>query len=78
MISVFVLAMLLHPEVQRRAQEQIDTVVGRERMPTTEDKSDLPYIQALVKELFRWLPDDPLGVPRCSTEARVPGFYLSP
>ena len=49
-------------------QQQVDVVVGRQRMPTTVDRDKLPYVHALVMELFRWLPDDPIGVPRRTSE----------
>lgn len=55
--------MVLYPEVLKRAQEEIDAVVGRERMPTFEDQSSLPYIDAIVKEALRWRPGAPLGLP---------------
>ena len=55
--------MVLYPEVQRRAQEQLDAVVGRDRLPTFEDIEALPYIQAVVKEMLRWHPVTPLGEP---------------
>ena len=71
MLSIFILAMLLHPDAQRSAQKQIDAIVGRGRMPTTTDLSDLPYIRALVSELFRWLSVAPTGVVRCSTQVRT-------
>ena len=35
--------MVLYPEVQQRAQEELDRVVGRDRLPTVEDEKDLPY-----------------------------------
>lgn len=40
--------MILFPEVQRRGQREIDSVVGRDRLPTMEDLENLPYIQAMV------------------------------
>lgn len=53
--------MLLHPEVQAKAQSQIDDVVGNDRLPEFADIDRLPYIQAIIKELFRWQPVTPLG-----------------
>ncbi len=53
--------MTLYPEVQRKAQEEIDRVVGNERLPTLDDRENLPYVDALVKELFRCKPVTPLG-----------------
>jgi cytochrome P450 len=55
------LAMVLHPEAQRRAQEEIDRVVGRDRVPTFKDQDNLPYITALVKETSRWRTVGPIG-----------------
>ena len=42
--------MLLYPEIQRFAQEQIDKVVGSDRIPAMEDEPNLPYIRSLMKE----------------------------
>jgi cytochrome P450 len=56
----FVLAVLLRPEVQRRAQEEIDSVTRRERFPTFEDRPKLPFVGALCKEILRWRPAAPL------------------
>lgn len=53
--------MLHYPDVMRRAHEELDAVVGRERAPTFADKDSLPYIQAIVYETLRWRPPLPLG-----------------
>ena len=58
--------MLNYPEVMRRAQEELDTVVGRGRIPSFADADNLPYIRAIVRETLRWHPVSPLGVwPHC-------------
>ncbi|KZV60974.1 cytochrome P450 [Peniophora sp. CONT] len=67
-MSWWTLAMLAYPEVQKRAQEELDTVVGRTRLPTFADLPHLPYIRAMVKEALRWRPVDPVGLPHCSIE----------
>ncbi|KAI0292399.1 cytochrome P450 [Russula brevipes] len=67
-MSWWALAMIAHPEVQRRAQAELDTVVGRSRVPTFADFSSLPYIQAIVKEVLRWRPPLPLALPHCTSE----------
>lgn len=46
--------MVLHPNVLKRAQEEIDRVVGPNRLPSVSDRKDLPYIEALVQETLRW------------------------
>ena len=53
--------MVMHPEVQRKAQEEIDRVIGGGRLPTLADQPSLPYVDALVKEVFRWQQSGPLG-----------------
>ncbi|KAI9454956.1 cytochrome P450 [Russula earlei] len=73
----FVLAVLLHPGVQRRAQGEIDAVTGRERFPTFEDRPSLPFVDAVCKEVLRWRPPAPLHVPHAATEDHVyEGFFI--
>jgi hypothetical protein len=60
MSSLF-LALTLYPEVQKRAQAELDSVISRDRLPTSEDKPRLPYIEAMCKELLRWQVVAPLG-----------------
>ena len=55
--------MALHPEVQRKAQAEIDAVVGPNRLPDFQDRPSLPYINAVVKESSRWNLVTPLGRP---------------
>lgn len=57
------LAMIAHPEQQKKCQDELDNVVGRFRMPTLKDQDSLPYLRATVRELLRWRPIAPLG--RC-------------
>jgi cytochrome P450 len=60
--------MMAHPEFQNRAQAELDEVVGRSRPPNFSDAPNLPYIQALIKEVLRWRPSLPLAVPHSTTE----------
>ena len=55
--------MALYPEVQKKAQAEIDAVVGPNRLPDFHDLSSLPYINAVMKELSRWNLVGPLGNP---------------
>ena len=63
----WLLAILVHPEIQTRAHSELDKVVGRARPPTFADLPSLPYIRALVKETLRWARIAPFGVPHRST-----------
>lgn len=52
-LSSFVLALVIHPEVQAKAQQELDSVIGRGRLPDFNDRHALPYINAVVKEVLR-------------------------
>ncbi|KAH7013861.1 cytochrome P450 [Ilyonectria destructans] len=67
-ISSFILAMILFPGVQKKAQEEIDNIIGVDRLPQVEDRDNLPYVSALVKETLRWLPVAPLGAAHATDE----------
>ncbi|KAJ3489946.1 hypothetical protein NLI96_g1783 [Meripilus lineatus] len=65
-LSLF-LAMSLHPEVQQRAQEELDSVC-QSRMPEFSDRQNLPYINALCIEILRWSSTVPLAFPHTTVE----------
>ncbi|KAI0055220.1 cytochrome P450 [Artomyces pyxidatus] len=67
-LSWWLFAILLYPDTQRRAQAELDAVVGRDRVPVFSDLPHLPYIRAMVKETLRWRPALPLGLPHATTE----------
>ncbi|KAG1755285.1 uncharacterized protein EDB91DRAFT_1214750 [Suillus paluster] len=59
---VFVLAMVSsYPDVKKRAQVGFNSVIGRHRLPTFEDRVSLPYVEEMMRETFRWHPIAPLG-----------------
>ncbi|TFY66988.1 hypothetical protein EVJ58_g1910 [Rhodofomes roseus] len=62
-LSTFILAMLLHPEVCQKAQAEIDRTVGTERLPDFDDREALPYLECVIREVFRWNCPVPLGIP---------------
>ncbi|KAE8353225.1 cytochrome P450 [Aspergillus coremiiformis] len=76
-IDCFFLAMALYPEVQKKAQEEIDHVIGN-RLPTFADRDNLPYINAMVKELLRWHPVVPANMPHVSTHDDMCHGYFIP
>lgn len=53
--------MTLYPDVAKKAQEEIDSIVGNERLPSYADREYMPYVDALVKEVFRWNSVVPTG-----------------
>ncbi|KDQ63502.1 hypothetical protein JAAARDRAFT_147890 [Jaapia argillacea MUCL 33604] len=78
-VTTFILAMVLHPEVQKRAQADLDAVVGVEgRLPDFEDRSRLPFIDAIISETLRWHPVTPLALAHASMEDDVYEGYFIP
>ncbi|KAJ7910500.1 cytochrome P450 [Mycena leptocephala] len=59
----FLLAMVLHPEVLAKAQKEIDSVVGTDRLPSFSDRASLPFVDALLSEVYRWGVPVPLSLP---------------
>ncbi|KAJ7075379.1 putative monooxygenase [Mycena belliarum] len=62
-VLIFFLAMILNPAVQAKARKELDDIIGRDRLPTIDDKVSLPYIRSIMTEVLRWHPAVPLGVP---------------
>lgn len=67
-ISAFIQAMTKWPEVMKKAQRELDNVVGEDRTPTFDDYEKLPYVAATVKEAMRWRPVGALGFPHCVSQ----------
>ncbi|KAI9740606.1 MAG: hypothetical protein M1834_005187 [Cirrosporium novae-zelandiae] len=70
-LVVFVLNMVLHPEIQQKAQAMVDAVVGPDRLPDFNDRDSLPYIDYIVQETLRWQPVSPIGVPHKSLQGDI-------
>lgn len=77
-LSTFFLAMLVSPDAQRKAQEEIDQLTGGLRLPVASDRSSLPFIDAMVKETLRWGPVGPMILPHSSTEDDIWNGHLIP
>ncbi|KAH7930246.1 cytochrome P450 [Leucogyrophana mollusca] len=76
-LFTFVLAMVLYPEVQERAQAEIDALVGSDRLPDFEHRAFLPYVEAILRETLRWHPVLPLGVPHVTSSSDTyNGYYI--
>ena len=69
--------MAMYPDVQRKAQAELDAVIGQDRLPRISDMKSLPYVNALIKECSRWIPVAPLGFPRmCTEEDEYKGYHI--
>ena len=76
-LQVFTLAAVLHQDKVKILQQEIDSVVGRDRMPTFEDTEKMPYLTAFVKEIHRWRPVLPGGVPHAITaDDEYMGYHI--
>jgi len=61
-IAIAILALVLYPDAQKKAQEEIDKVIGPHRLPNFEDRHSLAFVEALYREVLRWHPIIPLGM----------------
>ncbi|KAF7358844.1 Cytochrome p450 [Mycena sanguinolenta] len=74
-LGTFFLAMTMYPDVQKKAQAAVDEVVGHGRLPDFQD--DIPYIDAVVREVLRWRAVLPLSVPHAVTEDDIyKGYHI--
>ncbi|KAG7087478.1 hypothetical protein E1B28_013441 [Marasmius oreades] len=73
----FILAMVLNPRVQKRAQEELDEVIGSSRLPDFSDRENLPYINAILSETLRWKPVTPFSAPhRAVNDDIYEGYFI--
>ncbi|TCD69744.1 hypothetical protein EIP91_006511 [Steccherinum ochraceum] len=78
LIQWFLALIPAHPEVARRAHEELDSVIGQDSWPTAEDESRLPYIRAIIKEVCRVHAPFWMATPHYSTEDFVYKGYFIP
>lgn len=77
LMTSFVYLMVTNPDVQARAQADVDQVTKGERLPTQDDEASLPYITAIIKEALRWAPVAPLGLRhRVTQDDTYEGFRI--
>lgn len=70
--------MTLNPDIQRKAQEEIERVIGLDRLPDCSDRARLPYTECLLQEIYRWSPPSNLGVTHRLMEDDVYEGYFIP
>ncbi|KAF9477123.1 cytochrome P450 [Pholiota conissans] len=64
-LDALLYVLVTRPDIQKKAQEEIDRVVGTNRLPEFRDRASLPYTDALYRELLRYYPPTPMAVPHC-------------
>ncbi|KAF8597601.1 cytochrome P450 [Ceratobasidium sp. AG-I] len=67
-ITIFTVMMALNPEVAKKVQDEIDRVIGRDRIPNLGDREALPYFDAALQEVLRIAPTVPLGLSHYASE----------
>ncbi|THC87143.1 hypothetical protein EYZ11_013412 [Aspergillus tanneri] len=67
-LELFVMVSILYPDVVRKAQQELDSVVGADRLPSFDDMESLPYINAIISELLRWRPISRIAVPHAAIQ----------
>ncbi|KAJ8689583.1 hypothetical protein PTI98_012473 [Pleurotus ostreatus] len=72
----FFLVMTLHPEVQKKAQKELDDIVGNDRLPTFNDGPYLPYIDCIIKEIWRWNTAVPFAAHSLSKDDEYRGYFI--
>ena len=77
-IMTFLLAMVLHPNVQKKAQEEIDCVVGTDRLPSLDDRDKMPFIAHVMWENLRWNPVAPLALSHATVQDDIYEGYWIP
>jgi len=75
---IFLVCLMFHPEVQRKIHEEMDRIIGDDRLPTHDDRESLQYLQAAWKEASRWRPTAPINFPHVTTEDQVNQGYWMP
>ncbi|KAL3838997.1 hypothetical protein ACJIZ3_023588 [Penstemon smallii] len=70
--------LIRHPKILAQVQQELDSVVGKNRLVTESDLAQLPFFQAVIKENFRLHPSTPLSLPRVAQESCEINGYLIP
>lgn len=74
--STFLLAMILHPEVQITVQAELDALLEGARLPNISDKAALPSVTAVLQEVLRWNPGLPLVPHRVVADDEYKGYHI--
>ena len=73
------LCLMNHPEYQTKIQQELDEVVGRDRLPAIEDRSKCPFFEAVAMETQRYITVAPLSIPHyCPEHVTFEGYDIQP
>ncbi|XP_057577980.1 cytochrome P450 1A2 [Hippopotamus amphibius kiboko] len=76
-LSWSLMYLVTNPEIQRKIQKEMDTVIGRARRPQLSDRPQLPYLEAFILETFRHSSFVPFTIPHSTTrDTTLNGFYI--
>ncbi|XP_062325967.1 cytochrome P450 1B1-like [Osmerus eperlanus] len=72
-----ILLLVKYPDIQAKLQDQVDKVVGRDRLPTIEDRSSLAYLDAFIYETMRYTSFVPVTIPHSTTsDVTIEGLHI--
>ncbi|XP_064612894.1 cytochrome P450 2B19-like [Liolophura sinensis] len=77
-LNSFFLIIAKHPDVAKKIQEEIDAVIGQDRLSSLKDRTKMPYTMAAIFELLRYISHVPLGLPHLTTDDVMFRGYLIP
>ncbi|KAF9816991.1 hypothetical protein IEO21_03756 [Rhodonia placenta] len=76
-LSSFLLALLLHPRVLQKAREELDQVVGTERLPDFDDRKHLAYMECVLQEVYRWACPAPVTMlHKLAVDDEYQGYHI--
>ncbi|KAH9477561.1 Cytochrome P450 monooxygenase 208 [Psilocybe cubensis] len=77
-LGTFIYLMAVNPDVQKKAHAEIDSIIGTKRLPEFEDRPMMPYAEAIYREVLRWKPPSPVGIPHTAAEDDIYDGYFIP
>ena len=77
-MKTFFFIMCLYPDIQRRAQEEIENFIGKDALPKADDRQSLPYVEAVMLESLRWQLVFPLALPHAAQVNSIVNGYFIP
>ncbi|KAF7348383.1 hypothetical protein MSAN_01792300 [Mycena sanguinolenta] len=77
-LKAFIMVMAMNPQVAKKAQNELDAVVGLGFLPGFEHRSALPYCEAVLREVFRWKPAFPFAIPHAASDNDIYEGYFIP